>query len=99
MMTPEQLRELNETAQMNEGIRDAVRDAQRAVLDLQPDDVRDEWLNGPKTYLFEVKPGDSAWLPLGEYLLQIYEGDSVTLAWREKVGGGTWGPPLGGRKA
>jgi hypothetical protein len=94
-MNEAQLRELNDVAKANAAIAEALR----AITDPQPEDVTDEWLNGPKTYLFAVRPGDNAWLPVGEYLLQIYADNTVTMAWREKVGGGSWGQPVSGERA
>lgn len=92
-MNEAQLRELNDVAKANAAIAEALR----AIRDPQPEDVTDEWLNGPKTYLFAVRPGDNAWLPVGEYLLQIYAEGGVALSWRSDVGTGSWGPPVSGR--
>ena len=93
-MNEAQLRELNDVAKANEAIREALN----AVTNPHPEDVTDEWLSGPKTYLFAVRPGDNQWLPVGEYLLQIYAEGGVTLAWRQHVGSGSWGVPVSGRQ-
>ena len=91
-MNEQQLHELNMTARE----ADALPPVQRAIAEFltQPEE------DAPSERLTAVvSVGAMDWAPgPGEYLFNVWEDGSVTMAWRREPGD-AWGPPITGRRA
>lgn len=95
-MTGEQLHDLNVAAMLNvAGLSDEdraiVEEALEAVHDPKPEDVQDAPV---RRITAIVRVGSLDWAPgPAEYLWNVWEDGSVTMAWRREPGD-AWGPTI-----